>query len=197
MSFQTTISSLMKMTASFPNGYKTLVFTCLRYKYFENTAGKGEIAHKEQFLLFSQCFLLIWITFCQFLSNLKLSSAHTFCLKRSKICCLERVKDVFFFPQGSVLSAFFWGYTMTQFLGGYLSDRVGGDVVLPIAACCWSLITFWTPQLAYLSEDKYLALRFIILSRVFLGIFQGKLEIFMIYVSVMLLIWSMFLCISV
>lgn len=74
---------------------------------------------------------------------------------------------------GSVLSAFFWGYTMTQFLGGYLSDRVGGDVVLPIAACCWSLVTFWTPQLAYISEDKFLTLRIIIFSRVLLGIFQG------------------------
>lgn len=76
--------------------------------------------------------------------------------------------------QGSVLSAFFWGYTMTQFLGGYLSDRVGGDVVIPIAACCWSLITFWTPQLVYLSTDKYLTLRIIIFSRVLLGVFQGK-----------------------
>ncbi|WAR23740.1 PHT41-like protein [Mya arenaria] len=74
---------------------------------------------------------------------------------------------------GSVLSAFFWGYTMTQFLGGYLSDRVGGDVVLPIAACCWSLVTFWTPQLTYLFEDKYLTLRLIIFSRVLLGVFQG------------------------
>ena len=30
----------------------TLVFTCLQYKYFENTVGKGEITCKEQFLLF-------------------------------------------------------------------------------------------------------------------------------------------------
>ncbi|XP_069126561.1 voltage-gated purine nucleotide uniporter SLC17A9-like isoform X1 [Argopecten irradians] len=74
---------------------------------------------------------------------------------------------------GSVLSCFFWGYTMTQFLGGYLADKVGGDVVLPIAACFWSMITFWTPQLAYLSTDKYLTLHILIVSRVFLGIFQG------------------------
>ncbi|KAH3809294.1 solute carrier family 17 member 9-like isoform X1 [Dreissena polymorpha] len=74
---------------------------------------------------------------------------------------------------GSVLSAFFWGYTMTQFLGGYLSDRIGGDVVIPIAACCWSLVTFWTPQLVYLFEDKILTLRLVILSRVLLGVFQG------------------------
>ena len=35
-------------------------------KPFENTVGKGEIAHNEQFLLFPQCFLPIWITFCHF-----------------------------------------------------------------------------------------------------------------------------------
>ncbi|KAL8590485.1 hypothetical protein ACOMHN_011698 [Nucella lapillus] len=74
---------------------------------------------------------------------------------------------------GTVLSAFFWGYTMTQFLGGYLSDRIGGDVVLPIAACLWSLITFWTPQLAYLSVDKHTSLYIVVLSRVMLGICQG------------------------
>ena len=42
------------------------VFTCLQYKAFENTVGKGEIAHNEQFLLFPQCFLPIWRTFCSF-----------------------------------------------------------------------------------------------------------------------------------
>ena len=36
---------------------QALVFTCLQYKSFENTVGKGEIARNEQFLLFSQCFL--------------------------------------------------------------------------------------------------------------------------------------------
>ena len=35
-------------------------------KPFENTLGKGEIARNEQFLLFPQCFLPIWITFCHF-----------------------------------------------------------------------------------------------------------------------------------
>ena len=33
---------------------------------YENTAGKGKIARNEQFLLFSQCFLPAWITFCHF-----------------------------------------------------------------------------------------------------------------------------------
>ena len=48
----------------FPNN--PWFFTCLLYKYFENTVGKGEIAHNEQFLLFPQCFLSIWRTFCHF-----------------------------------------------------------------------------------------------------------------------------------
>ena len=39
---------------------------CLQYKSFENTVGKGEIARNEQFLLFPQCFLPIWRTFCHF-----------------------------------------------------------------------------------------------------------------------------------
>ena len=43
-----------------------MVFTCLQYKFFENTAGKGEIARNEQFLLFPQCFPAIWRTFYHF-----------------------------------------------------------------------------------------------------------------------------------
>ena len=33
--------------------------TCLQYKSFKNLVGKGEIARKEQFLLFPSCFLPI------------------------------------------------------------------------------------------------------------------------------------------
>ena len=48
---------------------------CLQYKSFENTVGKGEIAHNKQFLLFLQCFLPFCRTF------------HLFCL--SKYCHLQ------------------------------------------------------------------------------------------------------------
>ena len=41
-------------------------FDALGNKPFENTVGKGEIARNEQFLLFPQCFLPVWITFCHF-----------------------------------------------------------------------------------------------------------------------------------
>ena len=46
-----------------------LNFTSLLYKSFENTVGKGEIAHNEQFLLFPECFLPIWKTLCHFHQN--------------------------------------------------------------------------------------------------------------------------------
>ena len=45
---------------------QALVFTCLHYKSFKNTVGKGEIAHNEQFLLYPQYFLLFRRTFCHF-----------------------------------------------------------------------------------------------------------------------------------
>ena len=80
--------------------------------------------------------------------------------------------------QGTVLGSFFWGYTMTQFLGGYLSDKIGGDVVLPVAATFWALVTLMTPQLAYLSTDKYSTLYIVILSRVLLGLSQGIVLLF-------------------
>ena len=41
-------------------------FHVSQYNSFENTVGKGEIARHEQFLLFPQCFLQIWRTFCHF-----------------------------------------------------------------------------------------------------------------------------------
>ena len=51
---------------SYPFPKQALVFTCWQYKSLENTEGKGEIAHNEQFLLFPQCFLPFWRTFFHF-----------------------------------------------------------------------------------------------------------------------------------
>ena len=44
----------------------SLVFTCLQYKYFENTVEKEEIARNERFLLVPQRFLPFWRTFHHF-----------------------------------------------------------------------------------------------------------------------------------
>ena len=63
------------------------LLTPLGNKPFENTVGKGEIARNEQFLLFPQCFLPVWITFCHFrqIWNCRL---QTLSLEKSKICRL-------------------------------------------------------------------------------------------------------------
>jgi ACS family sodium-dependent inorganic phosphate cotransporter len=46
---------------------------------------------------------------------------------------------------GTVLSAFFWGYTISPIPGGWLADRFGAKKVLGFGAAWWSLCTFLTP----------------------------------------------------
>ncbi|KAK2141616.1 hypothetical protein LSH36_1068g00018 [Paralvinella palmiformis] len=74
---------------------------------------------------------------------------------------------------GSVLSAFFWGYTLTQVMGGYLSDKLGGGRVMTTAAIGWAVITFWTPHLFHWFPGKSSVLTVAIISRVLIGAFQG------------------------
>ena len=74
----------MALFKAFPK--QALVFKCLQYKSSENTMGKGEIAHNEQFLLFSHCFLdFRQIYNCHLLLTL-------LSLKESKICRLGKGK---------------------------------------------------------------------------------------------------------
>ena len=74
---------LLQPTIPFPK--QALVFMCLQYKSFEDTAGKGEIARNEQFLLFP-VFSNHLKNFLPLSSNLKLSSANSFIFEESKIC---------------------------------------------------------------------------------------------------------------
>ena len=73
---------------------QALVFTCLQHKSFENTVGKGEIARNKQFLLFPQCFLPVWRTFCHFhqIWNCHLQTLSVW--KSLKFVVWERVKPV-------------------------------------------------------------------------------------------------------
>lgn len=41
---------------------------------------------------------------------------------------------------GLVQSSFFWGYLLTQIIGGVLADRIGGKTVLGIGVLWWSLV---------------------------------------------------------
>src|SRR5690242_531185 len=46
---------------------------------------------------------------------------------------------------GTVLSAFYWGYSLSPLPGGWLADRMGGKHVLTFGAGWWSLCTVLTP----------------------------------------------------
>ncbi|KAF9027684.1 hypothetical protein BGZ52_002409 [Haplosporangium bisporale] len=60
--------------------------------------------------------------------------------------------------QGFILSAFFFGYIMTQILGGAMADRYGAKPVLAIGAFTWTLFTLLTPLA---SQKGYLWMVFI------------------------------------
>ena len=78
---------LNKQPQPFPK--LTLVLTCLQYKSFENTVGKGKIARNEQFVLFP-VFSILQDKILPFLTTLQLSSAKSFSLEESKICHLRK-----------------------------------------------------------------------------------------------------------
>ncbi|XP_053104934.1 solute carrier family 17 member 9 [Hemicordylus capensis] len=71
---------------------------------------------------------------------------------------------------GIVLSSFFWGYCLTQIVGGHLSDRIGGEKVLLLSASAWGLITAITPLLVYVGSAHLVLMT---ISRFFMGVLQG------------------------
>ena len=79
---------MSSLNLPFPN--QALNFTCLQYKSFENTVGKGEIAPNEQFLLFPTVFSIHLENFLSFSLTLNLWSANSFNLEDSKICRLRK-----------------------------------------------------------------------------------------------------------
>ncbi len=69
--------------------------------------------------------------------------------------------------QGWILSCFYFGYLVTQFLGGYLADRYGGKVVLAIGVIWWSAFTVFTPWASALGVAVLVA------ARVLMGMGEG------------------------
>lgn len=75
---------------------------------------------------------------------------------------------------GTVLSSFFWGYTLTQVLGGYFSDKYGGQRVIYLAAILWAGITFLMPDLmAFPGKGATWTISFVVLVRICNGAAQG------------------------
>jgi len=68
---------------------------------------------------------------------------------------------------GLIQSSFFWGYLLTQILGGIWADRFGGKVVLGFGVVWWSIATILTPFAAKLGLPCLLVVR------AFMGIGEG------------------------
>uniref|UniRef100_F1L297 Sialin n=1 Tax=Ascaris suum TaxID=6253 RepID=F1L297_ASCSU len=69
--------------------------------------------------------------------------------------------------QGSVLSAFFWGYIFSQILGGYIAGRYGGKYVIGVSVLLSSVLNLISPVSANASVAIFIAIR------VLLGVSQG------------------------
>ena len=69
--------------------------------------------------------------------------------------------------RGLVSSSFFWGYTLTQVPGGYISTKIGGAKVLAAGVFLWSLGTLIAPPAAQLS------LMALCLTRMIVGMGEG------------------------
>ncbi|EZA58725.1 hypothetical protein DMN91_009296 [Ooceraea biroi] len=74
---------------------------------------------------------------------------------------------------GVILSSFFWGYTLTQVASGYISDRIGGQKVLCIAALGWSATTFLMPEIIEFFSKDETSILLVAALRTINGAFQG------------------------
>ena len=68
---------------------------------------------------------------------------------------------------GFIFSSFYIGYMLTMALGGYLSDKFGGKLVLCYGVVMWSIFTILTPLAAH---NGFFAL---FIMRVLMGIGEG------------------------
>lgn len=68
---------------------------------------------------------------------------------------------------GLIQSSFFWGYLLTQIVGGIWADKIGGKRVLGFGVIWWSVATVLTPIAARIG------LPFLLVMRAFMGIGEG------------------------
>ncbi|CAD5215024.1 unnamed protein product [Bursaphelenchus okinawaensis] len=74
---------------------------------------------------------------------------------------------------GTIMSCFFWGYTITQIIAGNIADKYGGERILSPTTLSWALLTLLTPQLFDFAYWTNSPLFFLLAVRVATGIGQG------------------------
>ncbi|XP_040494517.1 solute carrier family 17 member 9 isoform X6 [Ursus maritimus] len=105
--------------------------------------------------------------------TLLLGTCLLYCARVSMPVCTVSMSQDFGWNKkeaGIVLSSFFWGYCLTQVVGGHLGDRIGGEKVIVLSASAWGFITAATPLLAHLSSAHLVFMTF---SRILTGLLQG------------------------
>ncbi|XP_073838325.1 major facilitator superfamily transporter 9 [Musca autumnalis] len=63
--------------------------------------------------------------------------------------------------KGLILSSFFYGYILTQFLGGFIGAKIGGNLVFGMGIGATAILTLFTPMAAKTSLEVLLAVRII------------------------------------
>lgn len=102
-----------------------------------------------------------------------LGTCLLYCARMAMPICAVTMASAFHWTKidtGVVLGGFFWGYCITQILGGYVSDKIGGERVLLMSAVSWGLVTVVTPLLARLSSRGLLLMT---AARFLMGLLQG------------------------
>ncbi|EQB77208.1 solute carrier family 17 member 9 [Camelus ferus] len=105
--------------------------------------------------------------------TLLLGTCLLYCARVSMPICAVSMSQDFGWNKkeaGLVLSSFFWGYCLTQVVGGHLGDRIGGEKVILLSASAWGCITAATPLLAQLGSAH---LAFMTFSRILTGLLQA------------------------
>ena len=74
---------------------------------------------------------------------------------------------------GMALSAFFCGYLLTNCLGGYISDRIGGEIVVFYTGLGWSTLTVALPFLARTESAFFSGTMAVLFTRFLTGVCQG------------------------